>query len=190
MNYDADARQRQRTLVKMLFYFVVCVTSAFAFAKVWRLFVGPYSSAWTRRSLEYGKAAVYVRQSTCTDASARALLENYNGCERATITLSQSPAALAFHDLMDELKFCDQGVCILFGFNVTDTLWSMARFGLFALVVIQLLSFIGFVSLRHGHASASHQLPMMIDPVAYAQFVAKQQEMSSPPPQCTTAPPR
>jgi len=187
--YDAEARQ-SRSVKQAIFWLVVGIGFTYAFSMVWRLYVGPYSRFSTLRRLEHEKAIEYLTTSACTDSVKRAKLEGYNRCEEARITSEQSPAALAFHDLMDDLKFCDQGVCYLAGINVTDSFWTIARLMLMAGVLLFLLVGIGAVSFGRGGGT---QLPMTMLAAANAEHMAaylhyatskqqQQQQQYAPPP--------
>jgi len=174
-SYDADTRQR-RTVKQMLFWLVILIGGSFAFAYAWRLYVGPYTLFYTRRYLNHEKALVALTTDACTDPAKRARLEGYNNCEQARFDAEQSPSMLAFYDLMDDLKFCDKGVCIVFGFNVTDSLWTMFRLALVVGVVLYAMSIVGFISVRHGQQVGAYQLPMMTPGAAeYMQMLAAQQ---------------
>ena len=103
--YDAETRQR-RAVKQSIFWFAVIIALTYAFAYVWQLYIGPYKQFYKKRITDYEKACVTLQTDTCTNPVIRAQLEGYNNCERARFDSEQSPAMLAFHDLMETLRFC------------------------------------------------------------------------------------
>lgn len=174
-SYDVETRQR-RAVKQSLFWFAVIIALTYAFAYVWQLYIGPFKQFHKKRITDYEKALVTLRTDTCIDPVIRAQLEGYNLCERARFDSEQSPAMLAFHDLMETLRFCDKGVCIIFGFNVTDSLWTLFRIALVAGVILYALSIIGLVSIRHGQSVGQYSMPMTMPPEYMAMLASKQFE--------------
>ena len=161
VSYDADAQQR-RAIVRVVLWFVVFVVASFAFAYSWRLYAGPYKGFYAERALEQEKAAVYIKTDVCNNLSTRARLEGYNDCERSRRVLAQSVTALAFYDLMDDLKICHRGICKVWAVNLTDSIWTLGRIVMVAACLLWVMSFAGLISTRYGYQSAMYQLPMTV----------------------------
>ena len=82
-------RQQRRAVLGVVGWSVVVVVLSFAFAYLWRLFVGPYTDFWTTRMMDHEKAQVTLASQQCADPATRAKLEGWNMCERARVTLSK-----------------------------------------------------------------------------------------------------
>jgi len=159
----------------MVFWATIVIGISIFIPYLWRLYVGPYTLFYNARFLRHEKALVALTTDACTDPAKRAQLEGYNNCEQARFDAEQSVSMLAFYDLMDDLKFCDKGVCIVLGFNVSDSLWTIARLALMVGVVLYVMSIVGFVTIRHGQHVGTYQLPMMSPGTAeYMHFLAEQ----------------
>jgi hypothetical protein len=190
-SYDADAAER-RSVKRGAFWFVVFIAGSFALAYTYRLFMGPFKAAHKKRTLEYEKAALDLATPTCADPVLRAQLEGYNNCERSRLITEDSVIGLAVHDVLTELKFCKQGVCIVpfFEVNVTELIWPLFRVLAPLALVLYLFSILGLITWRHGHVTGMYQLPMaQYDPVLVQAALEHQHRLMSKQ-QCESPPPR
>jgi len=157
-------RQQRRAVLGVVGWSVVVVVLSFAFAYLWRLFVGPYTDFWTTRMMDHEKAQVTLASQQCADPATRAKLEGWNMCERARVTLSKPVSIGAFYDLMDWLSVCQHGICTVAGVNVTDSLYWLSKLAVFAMGVLWVASTLGIVSATHGRAVTYYQLPHYVAP--------------------------
>ena len=184
--YDAQGREA-RTARRFMFWAAIVVVGTISFAKAYTTYWGPYRRFYIAQTLEREKAIVMLRTDGCRDATIRAQLEGYNNCERARVTVESSPAALAFYDLMEEIDFCQKGVCLALGYNVADSLWGMVKFLIGAAFVLYITGFVGMYSAHQGRQVFGQQLLMTMpngQAPQYVQYVPMQQQYPSslPPP--------
>lgn len=190
--YDADARER-RSVKRGVFWFIVFIVGTYGIAYMYRLYVGPYKFAYKRRLIEYEKALVDLSTPTCADPVLRAQLEGYNNCERSRLITEDSVRGLAFHDVLTELKWCNQGGCYFFDINATDVVWPLFRLVAPMALLLYVLSFIGLITWQRAHSVGMYQLPMMgaadaaymhaaLEAREQQRIAAKQYSASMPPP--------
>lgn len=98
-------------------------------------YYGPFCDFVDQIELRREKAAIYLTADICTKSEMRASLENYNECEASRRLLRQNVNRLAFHALMDQLRWCHNGVCTIWGINITENFYSIARLCNYALIL-------------------------------------------------------
>jgi len=169
--YDRDTTDR-RAVSRVGFWFAIFVVGSFAFAYAWNLYVGPYSTFYTDRSVEQRKAATYLTTTACTDDGKRSQLEGYNQCERSERIVTQRLAVMAFFDLMDHLRVCDKGVCTVGGINITSSAWFLFQLILAAAALLYIVSFFGLASSMYGRHTGAYQMPMTMGGAQMSAYYA------------------
>jgi len=143
---------------------------AVIFAYGFHEYYGPFSAAKMAFETRREKAATYLASPVCTDTTLRANLENYNLCEESTVVLRQNPNQVAFHAIMDEMKWCRNGVCVVLGINLSDSMYHIFRMLNWGLGIMFLLAVYLIISSAIGRHAVRGELPMTMASGQYQQY--------------------
>jgi hypothetical protein len=157
--YDRDGRDR-KSLSRLVFWFIVAAGGLFVFVQIYALIVGPYAEFAYDRSDKIADAREFITGDSCANPDKIAKVGSYRStCEEARRRIAQGVWIGAFHDLMNDLKFCKQGICKFLGINFTSVLFFITLGAILMLGVAWCFGIAQFGSSYYARQIGMHQLP-------------------------------
>jgi len=181
--YDRDARER-KSLSRHVFLLLVSAGGLFVWVQIYALIVGPYAEFAYDRSAKIADAQEFITGDACSNPDKIARVGSYRStCEEARRRIAQGVYIGAFHDLMNDLKFCKQGICKFLGINFTSVLFFVALGATLTLTVAWCFGLVQFGSSLYARQIAMHQLPATMMGHGPPQYVMMQpyHEKKAPP---------
>jgi len=127
---------------------------------VYYTFYGKYENALFDVQKKFEKAATYLSSDVCKNKELRAGLENYNMCEESERLLNKNMNTEAIHMALSNIDWCQNGVCTVWGVNITGAVDSIASMMYWGTIILFFVSIYVIVSSTLGKYASREELPL------------------------------